>query len=91
MESEIQYKRLRNLPIRKSEKYLKWLKKRNPELQRHHLIGSQTGIKLNDYLILLVTQEQHLEAEKHKIDFAIENLPQSLNLLFEYIKYLEEK
>ena len=91
MENEITYKRLRNLPIRKSEKYLKWLKKRNPELQRHHLIGSQTGIKLNDYLMLLVTQEQHAKAERNKIDFCIDNLPQSLNLLFEYIKEIEGK
>lgn len=91
MENEILYKQLRNLPIRKSPKYLKWVKSKYPELERHHLIGSQTGIKLNDYLIAPITHKDHETAERHKIGFAIESLPQSLNILFEYISQLEEK
>lgn len=90
MESENLYKRLRNLPIRKSKKYMDWVKKKYPDKEIHHCLGSMTGIKLNDLLVMPVTREQHLEAERNKIDFAIDNLPQSLNLLFEYIKELEK-
>lgn len=91
MENETLYKQLRNLPSRKSPKFMEWVKRKHPDKQRHHLLGSMTGIKLNDLLLLPVTHEQHEKAERNKIDFCIDNLPQSLNLLFEYISYLEEK
>lgn len=84
------YHRLRNIPVYKSKKFLKWVKEKYPTLEIHHLLGSMTGIKLNDYLVKPVTRREHLEAEQHKIDFAIDNLPRSLNILFEYIKQLEE-
>lgn len=89
--NEILFKQLRNLPARKSKKFMAWVKKKYPDKQRHHLLGSMTGIKLNDFLLKPVTHTEHEHAEKHKIDFAINNLPESLDLLFEYIKYLEEK
>ena len=91
MENEILYKRLRNNPTFKSRKFLAWVKKKYPDKETHHILGSMTGIKLNDYLMLLVTQDQHEKAERNKIDFCIDNLPQSLNLLFEYIKEIEGK
>lgn len=90
MENEIQYKRLRNLPTRKSKKYMDWVKAKYPHKERHHLLGSMTGIKLNDYLLIPLTHAEHERAEKHKIDFCIEHLPESLNLLFEYLKELEK-
>lgn len=89
--NEILYKQLRNLPIYKSKKFLAWVKQKYPDKEVHHLLGSMTGIKLNDYLVKPVQRQEHLEAEKHKQDFAIANLPQSLNILFQYIKELELK
>lgn len=90
MESENLYKRLRNLPVRKSQKYMDWVKKKYPELQRHHLLGSMTGIKLNDFLLVPVTHQEHEHAERNKMDYAIKNLHKSLNLLFTYIEELEK-
>ncbi len=89
MENEILYKKLRNLPIRKSKKYMDWVKAKYPHKEIHHIIGSMTGIKLNDYLLIPLTHEEHEMAERHKIDMCIQGLPESLNILFEYIKELE--
>lgn len=50
------YKQFRNLPVRKCPAYVAWLKKKYPNKEPHHLIGSQTGIKLNDLLIVMVTR-----------------------------------
>lgn len=84
------YHRLRNMPTRKSKRFLKWAKEKYPNLELHHILGSQTGIKLCDYLVKPVTREQHLYAERNKSDFAIDNLHTSLNILFEYISELEK-
>jgi hypothetical protein len=90
-ESEILYKQLRNLQSRKSGKFKKWIKKEYPGKDMHHLLGSMTGIKLNDYLLLPLTRTEHMKAEKSKIEFAVDNLPKSLNILFDYIEYLESR
>ena len=90
MENEVFFKRLRNLPAYKSKQYMEWVKAKHPDKERHHLLGSMTSIKLNDYLLLPVTHAEHERAERNKIDFAIDNLPQSLNLLFEYTAKLEQ-
>lgn len=84
--TEALYKRLRSLKVRRSEAYKKWLKKKYPGKELHHLIGSMTGIKLNDYLLLPVDRETHLGAEAQKREFCIEHLHESLGLLFEYIR-----
>jgi len=89
MENEHIYKRLRNIPSFKSAKFLKWFKAKYPDREAHHIIGSMTGIKLNDYLLLPVTREEHYKAEAYKTDYAIDNLHISLKILFEYIKELE--
>jgi len=92
MENETLYKQLRNIqPVYRSKKFINWVKAKYPQYEVHHLLGSMTGIKLNDYLVKPVTRREHLEAEQHKIDFAIDNLARSLNILFEYIKHLEDK
>jgi hypothetical protein len=85
------YKQLRNMPIYRSKKYLKWLKENCPDLEPHHLIGSQTSIKLNDYLVNMVSREEHQRAEKEKEEHFSGNLAQSLNRLFKYVQYLETK
>ena len=82
---EILYKQLRNLPCYKNADYLKWLRERNPDKTIHHLIGSMTGIKLNDYLLIPLTIQEHEEAERHKIEFCIDNLHIALNNLFEWV------
>ena len=90
MNNEILYKKLRNLPTRKSKKFMDWVKAKYPHKQRHHLLGSMTGIKLNDYLLVPVTHQEHEHAERNKMDYAIKNLHKSLNLLFTYIEELEK-
>jgi len=90
MENEILYKRLRNNPTFKSRKFLAWVKKKYPDKETHHILGSMTGIKLNDYLVLPLTHTEHMEAEACKCDYAIDNLHISLRILFEYIKEIEK-
>lgn len=89
--SNILYKQLRGLPVYRSDKFLKWVKAKYPDRDMHHLIGAMTAIKLNDYLILPLTREEHIQAESKKGEFAVDNLPRSLNILFEYIKEIENE
>lgn len=87
---EVLYKQFRGLPIFKSKDYIKWLRKQYPDKTIHHLTGSMTGIKLNDYLLIPLTIQEHEEAERHKIEFFNNNLSKSVKLLFEYVKELEK-
>ena len=80
-----------HLPITRGNKYLKWLKDKYPHLEPHHLLGSQGKIKLTDYLVVMVTREEHQIAEKYKIAFFTSNLHRSLIHLIQYIQHLEEK
>ena len=62
------YKRFRNLTPRENKAYLKWLKAKEPNKDCHHILGSQTGIRLNDLLCVMLTREEHIWAEAHKIE-----------------------
>ncbi len=84
------YHRLRNIPVYKSKKFLKWVKDKYPTLETHHLLGSMTGVKLCDYLVKPVTREEHELAECNKSEFAVDNLHTSLKILFEYISEIEK-
>ena len=82
----MQIKRL--VPPVRDKKYLDWVRTKHPEKEIHHLFGSYIAGKRTDYLVLPLTREQHLEAEKNKSEFAIEHLAESIALL---ITYLEQK
>lgn len=88
---EILFKQLRNLPPRHSARFIKWLKGKYPNHECHHLLGSMGSLKLNDFLAVPVTREEHIKADANRIDFLSDNLAESLNLIFEYIEFIENK
>lgn len=89
--TEILFKQLRNLKPRHSKHYLKWLKVKFPGMELHHLLGSMGSLKLNDFLVVPVTREEHLKAERNKIQFFEDNLAKCLNLIFEYLEEQKRK
>lgn len=80
-----------NLTIDRAPKYLKWLREKYPNKEPHHLIGSQGKLKLTDYLVIMVTRNEHIDAEDAKITYFFENLHRAIQNLIDYIKYLEEQ
>ena len=78
-----------NAPILKSNKYIAWLKTQpnNAGKDPHHLIGSQGALKLTDYLIVMVTREEHERAERAKIAFFFDNLHIAINNLIYYVRH----
>jgi len=76
------------LKTRKSRRYLKWLAENKDKRKHgHHILGSTTALKLNDYLIAKVEPEAHLN---NRTDFE-EDLINALENLFDYVEYLERK
>lgn len=78
----------------RSKSYLNWLahrKKANTEI--HHLLGSRLGgKKINDYLCVIIPKETHVKLHYNNLNENFEQLlVESLNNLFDYIKYLEDK
>ena len=71
--------------------HCKWLRETFPGREHHHLFGSYTGLKTSDYGRLPVTREQHINAEKDKSGFAIDNLHNLISILIKRIRFLEQK
>lgn len=90
---DILYKQLRNMPVYKSKRFIKWVHetKGKEGLQFHHLTGSMGRMHLNNYLGVLVSAEEHQEAHKGASEFCIERLPEAINNLCEYVEFLESK
>lgn len=86
------YKQLRTL-IRpyKSQRYKDWAKNKFPNHDLHHLIGSVGSLKLTDILIAPVSRQTHIAIEKDKDAWFYKLLPTALNLLTEYVEYLEKE
>lgn len=75
-----------------SESYREYLKKRFPDKDLHHLLGSFTGMKISDSLLIPLSRKEHNEVHKLTKDEVLEMyLAKSINLLQDYIKYLEGK
>lgn len=87
LEGDILYKSIRNLPIYECPEFVEWMKEKQPNFQFHHGIGSQTGIKLNDLLGIMLTYEQHQYAEANKKEFFIDNLPEFIKNLCDFVMY----
>ena len=84
------YNRIRNnLGFYKSPKFNKWLHKTYPGLEQHHGCGSIGSIKTSDYFSVPLTREEHIKAEKDKSNFCIDNIQKFINIMQEYIIYLE--
>jgi len=92
-DNDILYNRIKNVVgFYRSDKFKKWFHEQFPGLQQHHCFGSfSQSIKTSDYCSIPVNEEMHKEAEKDKSNFAIEHLPNLINILQMYIHYLENK
>ena len=86
---------LRNrLKVYKSKKYLKWFGSNKVQIGHiHHILESVYGLKLNDYLLVDMSAEEHNRihyAYQSEDDF-LNDFIQSLNSLMEYVAYLETR
>ena len=80
------------LRIRRNERFLKWSNENNPNMDNHHLTGSQGKLKLNDLLIAPLTREQHnsINSKSPMLD-DIELLILALENLCDYVEYLQNE
>lgn len=84
---DIIYNRLKSrVGFDRSNKHLQWVRQFG---EPHHLFGSYSGRKTSDYCTIAVTREEHERAEKHKSEFAIENLHILIQYLQKRIRELE--
>lgn len=89
-ENDILYNRLKNTAgFERSKSHLDFIRQFGIP---HHLLGSYSqSLKTSDYWTIPVTPEQHEEAEKHKSEFAIDNIGVLIHFLILRIKHLESK
>lgn len=87
LDGDMIYKQFRNLPIYDCPEFVEWLHEKQPNFQFHHGIGSQTGIKLNDLLGMMVSYEEHQYAEANKKEFFIDNLHVFIKNLCDFTMY----
>ena len=66
-----------------------WVKFKNQDKDLHHLIGSMGALKLTDSLLMPLTREEHIKAEKDRHSYFMEGLPVAINLLQDYIIMLQ--
>lgn len=79
------------VPPLKSKRYLDWLKRKDPQKDIHHILGSHTGIRMTDFLAILVSRVDHQRAEMHKAKYFMFYLPEAIKNLTQYIKHLERR
>jgi len=85
-------KMLKNrLPIEFNKNYYKFIGSIDPLKVRHHFTRGYKGSKHNDYLIYLVTPEEHSDIHDRGIEDQEEAVLQIIQNLISYIKYLESK
>ena len=91
-DEQILFKRIRNVALKfgKNEAYKKWLKSRHPDKDFHHVFGSVFGRKSTDMLAVLVTREDH-SANQNNTDWLIEQIPEAIENLIEYVEHLNGK
>lgn len=78
-----------SIPPAKSSKFLEWMRSEHPGKEIHHLLGSQTGIKMTDFLAVALTREEHVRAEQNKSYYFVFYLPTAIKNLIKYIIFLE--
>lgn len=92
-DSEILFSRIRNVALKKphrSQKFIRFVKERAHAqgLDFHHVFGSIGPLKSTDLLGVAVGREEHTRGEQDK-DWLIRQMPQAIENLLEYVKYLE--
>jgi len=92
--NDILYNQLKNkVGFYRSPKFVRWFHEKYPGYEMHHCFGSVSqSLKTSDYCCVPVPPN-HAEskAEKDKSNFAIEHLPDLINVLQNYIIHLESK
>ncbi len=91
-ENDIIFNRIKNtVGFHKSKKFKKWFHEVFEGAEQHHGCGSYSGIKTSDYFSVPLTHQEHLEAEKNKSDFCVNNIEKFINVMQRYIIHLEGK
>lgn len=86
------YKKFRHAPVFQGSGMLEYMKMRFPNHDIHHLLGSMSrSMKLNDYLLVPLTRQEHIWAEGHKAEAFFKYFYDAVLYLFEYVQYLEGK
>lgn len=71
----------------KDKQYLAWVKSLFPNYDLHHILGSTTGKKFTDYLVIPLSHEEHLnKAENYKADYCIKHYNFAVGILLRYAK-----
>jgi LytS/YehU family sensor histidine kinase len=71
----------------KSKKFLETNKFIYKNLELHHICGSNSGMKMTDYLIIPLTSEAHLEAHKNMPKSFCYYFDKSVEILMKYAKF----
>jgi hypothetical protein len=72
-----------------SAAYIRW-KRNRKQGEIHHVFGSMFSRKSTDYLTVSLGHEQHMETHSDR-DQIILLMPDAVNDLIEYVKFLEAK
>lgn len=88
MDSKAELRRYRNqLGFQKSHQYLEWMKKMFPNLDLHHILGSFTGKKMTDYLVVPLTHFEHIKNVHGKEqNYFLDHLPIAVRHLKNYAR-----
>ena len=92
-ENDILYNRIKHsVGFHRSKRFIKWFHNKFPEKEQHHVFGSfSQSLKTSDYCSVPVgPNHAESKAEKDKSNFAIESLPDMINVMQDYIRYLEQ-
>jgi len=75
------------LGYEKSKRYMKWMKRKFPRLDLHHILGSFSGKKMTDFLLVPLNHSYHINTvEKEKGKHFLEHLDLAIKYLKQYIK-----
>ncbi|MGE5681608.1 MAG: hypothetical protein ACM34K_12090 [Bacillota bacterium] len=56
-----------------------------------HLIGSMGALKLNDYLVVMRSREEHFRRHNNGFEDFNSDLATALENIFDYVEFLEQK
>jgi len=94
MNEEILFKRIKNIALHKPHKspqYIAFLKEKYQyQGDFHHVFGSLGSLKSTDLLGVIVSHDEHMRGESDR-EWIIEQLPQAIKNLIDYVVYLEQK
>src|SRR5690606_9973440 len=88
-DTQILFKRMRNfIKHWKCPELLEYVKKKYPDRDMHNLAGSMGQLKLTDLFIVTLSRVQHQKADSNRDEAFVQYLPESANLIQEFITHL---